>query len=329
MKKEGLEKYMKRYLFVLLLCICHIVSLQGVQKVCAVESTLTEEQEIRNGEKISLEKTRVYDNADLLAASEEAELELKYYQWGLEANADIILVTTNDMEGKSDQVYLEDFQDELYFEQDMLAENASLMLINMEDRIVTIQGYGDCEFWISNDRIEYILDWVYEGLVDGDYFAAAESFGEQTAYYMNQDTGVSTEYEPGQDYGEAYGGPSNYYGESLQEQYTLGEYLGENLQEMFFPSAVFGIVGSSIACLIIASNRKPKNTVASWTYMDSGNSGLAAKRDDYLRTTVTKVRKPKESSGSSGGSSRSGGRSSGGGGRSSGGRSHSGGSRRF
>lgn len=320
---------MKRYLSVLMLCVCLILSAQEVQQAFAVESTLTEEQTIRNEEKVKLEKTRVYDYADLLTADEEADLELRYYQWGLEADTDIILITTTDMEGKSDQVYLEDFQDELYFTQDVLAENASLMLINMEDRVVTIQGYGDCEFWLSNDRIEYILDWVYEGLVDGDYFAAAESFGEQTAYYMNQDKGVSTEYEPGQDYGEAYGGPSDYYGESLKEQYTLGEYLGMALSEGFLGSAVLGVVGSSIACLIIAVNRKPKNTVQASTYMDNQNSGLAAKRDDYLRTTVTKVRKPKESSGSSSGSSRSGGRSSGGGGRSSGGRSHSGGSRRF
>ena len=320
---------MKRYLSILLLCVCLLVSLQGVQQAVAVESTLTEEQTLRNIEKVSLEKTRVYDYADLLTDSEEAALESNYYQWGQEAETDIILVTTDNMEGKSDKTYLEDFQDELYFTQDMLAENASLMLINMEDRIVTIQGYGGCEFWISNDRIEYILDWVYEGLVDGDYYAAAESFGEQTAYYMNQDKGVSTEYESGQDYGEAYGGPSDYYGQSLQDQYTAGEYLAENLLVALPGSLIFGVIGSSIACLIIASNRKPKNTVASSTYMDLRNSGLSAKRDDYLRTTVTKVRKPKETSSSGGSSRSSGGRSSGGGGRSSGGRSHSGGSRRF
>ena len=301
------------------------VSAQGIQKVSAAESTLTEEQAIRNKEKVNLEKTRIYDYADLLTEEDETELELKYYLWGQEEETDIVLVTTDDMEGKSDQVYLEDFQDELYFTQDILAENASMMLINMEDRVVTIQGYGDCEFWLNNDRIEYILDWVYEGLVDGDYFVAAESFGEQTAYYMNQDKGVSTEYEPGQDYGESYDGPSDYYTEPLNERYTAWEYLSMQLSEALFGSLLLAVAGSSIACLIIGWNRKTKVTVYSATYMDQQNSGLSAKRDDYLRTTVTKIRRPKESS--SGGSS--GGRSSGGGGRSSGGRSHSGGSRRF
>ena len=315
---------MKKYLSVLMICVCLILSVQGVQQATALESTLTEEQAIRNEEKVNLVKTRIYDYADLLTANEESDLEQRYYQWGLEADADIILVTTDDMEGKSDKVYLEDFQDELYFTQDMLAENAALMLIDMEERIVTIQGDGDCEFWISNDRIEYILDLVYESLADGDYYAAAESFGEQTAYYMNQDKGVSTEYEPGQDYGESYGGPSDYYSEPLSERYTMWEYLGVVMSEAFFGSLLLAVIGSSVVCLIIGLNRKTKVTVYPATYMDQQNSGLSAKRDDYLRTTVTKVRRPKESS--SGGS---GGRSSGGGGRSSGGRSHSGGSRRF
>jgi len=314
---------MKKWLSVFMLCVCLVLS-AGVQRAAAVESTLTEEEAIRNKEKVGLEKTRIYDYADLLTQDEEAELEQLYYQWGLEAETDIVLVTTDDMEGKSDKVYLEDFQDELYFAQDVLAENASMMLINMEDRIVTIQGYGDCEFWLSNDRIEYILDWVYVGLVDGDYYAAAESFGEQTAYYMNQDKGVSTEYEPGQDYGESYGGPSDYYNEPLNERYTAWEYLSMTLSEALFGSLLLAVIGSSIACLIIGIKRKTKVTVYPATYMDQQNSGLSARRDDYLRTTVTKVRRPTESS--SGGS---GGRSSGGGGRSSGGRSHSGGSRRF
>ena len=295
----------------------------------AVESTLTEEQRIRNEEKVSMEKIRVYDYADLLDESEEAALEFVLYTRGIEADTDIVLVTTDDMEGKSDQVYLEDFQDDLYFTQDILAENASLMLINMEDRIVTIQGYGDCEFWLNNDRIEYMLDWVYEDLTRGDYYAAAETFAEKTAYYMNQNTGVSTEYEPGQDYGETYGGESNYYGDVLQETYTAGEYVGMWLSDSLLGTLLVAVVGSTVACLIIGSNRKTKVTVQAATYMDQSNSGLTAKRDDYLRTTVTKVRRPKESSSSGGSRSSSGGRSSGGGGRSSGGRSHSGGSRRF
>jgi len=313
---------MKKLLAVLIACICFASAGQGALRVSAVESTLTEEQTQKNAEKVSLEKTRVYDYADLLTAEEETELEQRYYLWGQEADTDIVLVTTEQMEGKSDKVYLEDFQDELYFSQDILAENAALMLINMEDRVVTIQGYGDCEYWLNNDRIEYILDWVYEYLVDGDYYNAAVSFGEQTVYYMGQDKGVSTEYEPGQDYGETYGGESDYYTEPLKERYTLGEYLGKVLSEAFFGTLLIAVIGSTVACLIIGVNRKSKNTVYAATYMDQNNSGLTARRDDYLRTTVTKVRRPKESSSS-------GGRSSGGGGRSSGGRSHSGGSRGF
>lgn len=275
-------------------------------------------------EAASLQKERVYDYAELLTAEEEAELEQQYYLWSAQAQTDIILVTTDNMEGKSDKVYLEDFQDELYFVQGMLAEDAAVMLINMEDRIVTLQGYGDCEFWLNNDRIEHILDWVYAELTRAAYYDAAISFAEQTVYYMEQDQGVSTEYKPGQDYGEAYGGPSDYYSKPLKEMYTVWEYLGVILSETLFGALLFGLIGATVACLIIASGRKAKVTVYHATYADQNNSGLTANRDDYLRTTVTKIRRPKDSGGG-----HSGGRSSGGGGRSSGGRSHSGGSRRF
>lgn len=318
---------MKRVLSIFVLVVCLVLT--AVVPASAAESTLTEEQILRNEEKVNLEKTRIYDYADLLEADDEAALEFVFHTWGMDADTDIILVTTDNMEGKSDRVYLEDFQDELYFAQDMLAENASLMLINMEDRIVTIQGYGDCEFWLNNDRIEYMLDWVYEDLIREDYYAAAESFAEQTAYYMSQDEGVSTEYEEGQDYGESYGGESNYYTETLQEQYTAWEYVGERLDGKVFVSVLMAIGGSLIACACIIAKKGTKVTVNRDTYADQINSGITASRDDYLRTTVTKIRRPKESSGGSGGRSHSGGRSSGGGGRSSGGRSHSGGSRRF
>ncbi len=315
---------MKKWLSILAVYICLLSVCQGVLTVSAVESTLTEEQLSGNEEKVNLEKTKIYDGAGLLTTGEEEELERQFYLWGQEAKTDIILVTTENMAGKTDMVYLEDFQDELYYTEDVLAENAALMLINMEDRMVTIQGYGDCEFWLSNDRIEYMLDLVYEYLTQGDYYGAAMSFGEQTVYYMSQDKGVSTEYEPGQDYGEAYGGESDYYTEPLNERYIAGEYLGKVLSESFFGSLLTAVAISTVVCLIIGLNRKTKTTVYATTYMDQQNSGLSARRDDYLRTTVTKIRRPKESSGSSGG-----GRSSGGGGRSSGGRSHSGGSRRF
>ena len=73
-------------------------------------------------------------------------------------------------------------------------------------------------------------------------------------------------------------------------------------------------------------------TAGSRDYLDRSKSGLIGRRDQYIRSTVTRVRKPTQnhtSSGSRGGSR--GGFSSGGfrGGRSSGGRSHSSGGRKL
>lgn len=316
---------MKRLLLTSILLVC--VVLANPIMASAAESTLTEEQKIQNETTINMEKTRVYDMADLYSESEEDALNKELHVFSVDANADVIVVTTDDMEGKTDQVYLEDFQDELYFTEEVLAENAAIMLINMEDRCVTIQGYGDCEFWLNNDRVEYILDWVYEDFIDEDYYAAAETFGVQVVYYMDQDQGVSTEYEDGQDYGEAHAGKTDYYTENLREEYSAWEYVSYRLDGKVGNTVLIAIGGSLIACICILVSKRTKVTVNQTTYADMGNSGVTASRDDYLRTTVTKIRRPKESG--SGGSSSGGFRSSGGGGRSSGGRSHSGGSRRF
>ena len=315
---------MKKVLAIFVMLAC-IVSANPFM-ASAVESTLTEEQKSQNEVKANMIKNRVFDMAYLYTEAEEETLNEVLLTFSSHAKMDIMVVTTEDMDGKTDQVYLEDFQDELYFTEGTLAENAALMLINMEDRYVKIQGYGDCEFWLNNDRIEYILDWVYEELVDGDYYGAAETFGTQVVYYMNQDQGVSTEYEDGQDYGEAHKGKTNYYTETLREKYSAWEYVSYRLEGKVGKTLLVAIGGSLIACICILSSKRTKVTINQTTYADMGNSGITASRDDYLRTTVTKIRRPKESSGTS---SSGGVRSSGGGGRSSGGRSHSGGSRRF
>jgi uncharacterized protein len=70
---------------------------------------------------------------------------------------------------------------------------------------------------------------------------------------------------------------------------------------------------------VMAFNSGGRMTTVSNTYMDQNHSGLIGRRDDYLRTTVTKVRKPTNNNQGNGGFNAGGFR----GGTSSGGHSHS------
>lgn len=66
-------------------------------------------------------------------------------------------------------------------------------------------------------------------------------------------------------------------------------------------------------------------TAGSANYIEQNNSGLIGRRDDYVRTQVTRVRKPQNNSNNGGGFNAGGFR----GGVSGGGRSHSSGGGKF
>ena len=257
----------------------------------------------------------VYDNDNLLTTDEQEALRELCQTKGEEAGIDIILLTERLSSSSAEKTYMEEFYDE-YYEAGLLKTDTAMILINMELRNVYIQGYGLCEFYINNDRIGYILDDIVPYLSDAYYYDALELFIDEVVYYMGQDKGVSFEYEDGQDYGEAYGGESDYYEVSLTPAQAIR-------------SVPFGLIAliscaiGGISLAIMASGSGGKVTINNRSYLDNAHSGLTASRDDYIRTTVTKRRKPQETSSSSGP------RSSGGGGISSGGHSHSGGSRGF
>lgn len=249
----------------------------------------------------------IYDNADLLTDSEETQLEESFGTLSASAGVDIKFLTVNGTDGKTQKTYLEDFVDEKCDAGDF-SEDVVIMMIDMGERQITIQGYGTCEFYINNDRIEYMLDDVYAYVSDGDYFGAADTFAVEAEYYMHEDKGVADGYEPGQDYGESYAGPSNYYGH-------------DNTARTHVIMLVVSLAIAAIIVAVMASNSGGKITTDSATYRSPGSRGITGRHDTYIRTTTTRTKRASSTSG--------GGRSSGGGGISSGGRSHSGGSRGF
>ena len=260
----------------------------------------------------------VYDEEQLLTEEEMIKLENLCKTKGEEAKVSILLLTKPLSSYEAEKTYMEEVFDTLYDAGTILADTA-MLLINMEIRDVYIQGYGQCEFYLNNDRIEYILDDIIPYLSDGDYYDAMELFIEEVVYYMGESQGVDFDYEYGEDYGESWDGPSNYYPDS--------EAMSPSMKLKQIPWIILILISfaiGGIAVAIMASSSGGKMTVNSHSYFDEANSRLTVKRDDYVRTNVTKRRKPQETT-RSGGS----GRSSGGGGISTGGHSHSGGHRGF
>ncbi|MGB8454325.1 MAG: TPM domain-containing protein [Anaerocolumna sp.] len=264
------------------------------------------------------EDQKVYDFYGLFSEAEVTDLEADCAKYGEEGKIDIVMVITDALQGKSRTKYLEDFYDEYGFGYNQEFGDAAIILVNMDrdDRGVEIQGYGNAEYYLNNDRIEYMLDDIAAMLSDGNYYNAMEEFAKQSAYYMNEEKGVDTTNIPSEDadsgnyYGESgYAGPSDYYGEK-----------DDNIFYNTFLQLAIAVIIGAVTVGVMAANSGGRVTVHNRTYLDEQHSGVVANRDDYIRTTTTRVKKPTNNNG--------GGRSSGGG-ISSGGHSHSGGGRSF
>lgn len=160
--------------------------------------------------------------------------------------------------------------------------NAVLMHIDMEERYVNIQAYGTAQRVITDQRADGIIDDIFSALRAGNYFKASKGFADGVEKWMN--------YVP--------------------------LYKTPGLQ------LIVAMIIAGISVAVMASSAGGKMTAGAAKYQDSRHSGLRARRDDYIRTSVSKRRRPQSSSSGGGG---------GGGGshHSSGGHSHSSAGRHF
>lgn len=261
---------------------------------------------------------RLYDFCGKFGTEEQEEISVWIAEREEECGASIrVFVAEMDMD--DEKYFLEECADALC-DNKYAKEDLAILLLNLApyNRGVCIQGYGVCEIRLNDDRIEYILDDIIEWFSKDDYVYGVKLFAEEAAYYVKTSDSLHAT-----DYGDTTG----YVDTTIYKPYYKDNSFKGKVHRMPWPALVIAPLGVAvIGILLMKYNGGSRMTVNGRTYLDNATSGLTAKRDDYVRTGVSKTYSPRTSS-TSGGSS--GGRSSGGGGRSSGGRSHSGGSRRF
>lgn len=240
---------------------------------------------------------KVYDKAQLFSAQEMEALEARANAFAERLQLDIVIVTTNENDGKTSRAYADDFYDQNGFGYGADADGI-LMLINMEDREVYISTCGIAIRYFTDARIESVLDRVYPFLGEAKYAEAADVFLSQVEYYV----GV--------------GIPSN--------QYTAPEGGGglksvDPVKRIIISLLIaLGVGGVTVG--IMAMHNKGTSTVNHSTYLQSNSFNLINSQDIHVNTSVTHVT-ISSSSGSGGGRSSTHSSSSG--------RSHGGGGRKF
>lgn len=250
---------------------------------------------------ISADLKRVVDKATLFSDEEINSLESSINKISHKYNMDIVIVTTNDNQGKSSKEYADDFFD---YEGYGLGDKNSgiLMLINMDDREVYISTSGNGERYFTDSRVDNILDDVYSYLSNGNYSKGAEVFLKDTSYYLEK------------------GIPSNQY--TVDENGDIVLSTEAKIKRVFI-ALLIALVISSVICGIVVMQYKKPAALPEENYLDRNSINFTRRSDRFITTNTTRRKIPKNN-GNSGGS----------GGRttthtSSSGNSHGGGGRKF
>lgn len=233
-------------------------------------------------------KQRIYDYAKLLTPEEVEDLENLSNKYSNRREIDIIILTTNNTEGKYVVNYMQDFYEENALGYDKPKGNVVILTVDMENRDVYVAGFYKGKEYLDNNRSEMVRRKITPGLSSGDYYGAFHSFIKTSYKYMGIKPGVN---------------PNNI--------------LFNNWFQIILSIGIAGIIVGTMSY-----RSSGKMTVHEGTYRDSSSSRIISRRDNYIRTSVSKHRRPSSNNNSRGGGSSGGGGS--GGGTTSGGHSHSG-----
>ena len=211
----------------------------------------------------------VFDEADLLTASEELALEQRLTEISQAYQAQVLVCTIPYLEGGDVDSYVDIVYDSNNFG---YGENRDgvLLLVCMDPRQYRILSNGYAGVAIDAPDIEYIGDVIVSDLSDGCYADAFHTFANECEYYLNS-------YING-------------------EPYDTGFWL--------IVSLVVGVVVALIALLVMWCKLKSvhrQNQAAN--YLKAGSMKVTLQEDIYLYRTVTRTKRETERS--SGGTARS------------------------
>lgn len=217
------------------------------------------------------------DDADLLDDYERSALEYDLLTKSEELNFDIVIVTTNTLDGKTPEAYADDYYDyNGYGYGD--SHDGCLLLVSMEDRDWHISTTGFGITALTDYGLDYISDQFLGDLSEGYYYGAFDTFATEVQAFVLQAQS-----------GEAYDVDNKVVGD--KKSFSL-------------ESVGIGVIAGLIIALIFVSMLKSKmNSVAykatADDYLVPNSLVITNQYDRFITTHVTKKAKPKQSSGGS------------------------------
>lgn len=247
---------------------------------------------------------QVADAAGLFTPSEVEDLTGQVNELEKSVKWDIMVVTTEDADGMSATEYAEE-----WFDKNTTMDNGVICLIDMDNRELVIRTFGQAIYYLTDDRVDKILDEAFDKVSGGDYHAACTVMlkGVKEAYQRGIPDDQYT-------YDENTGEIIDYYTGPMQ--LTIGEIVF---------AVLAALAAGGIVMAVVTATYRTKWHSYQYSYRENSHVELEKQEDSFVNQVVTHRRIPKQdvsqSSKSSGGGSRStthvgaGGRRSGGGSR--------------
>ncbi|WP_265444838.1 TPM domain-containing protein [Acetivibrio straminisolvens] len=222
----------------------------------------------------------VIDYLNYLTDSEVLTLQTEIDSIKKNYRLDVVIVITDDTQGKSSRDFADDFFD--YNGYGIGSDYSGLlMLVNMQDREMLISTSGRAIDIFTDSRITRMEDNVISSLSNADYYNACKTFIRDVKNYANA------------------GVPSGQY--RVETEITYANKVSRRMKSL--PIYITALVISLGATLILSLSSKGKVTINSGTYEETGSFVLSETRDDYIRESTTRTRI--NDSSSSGGSGKS------------------------
>lgn len=243
----------------------------------------------------------VYDDAGLLTQSERQDLEEQIASFTEVSGWNVFAVTTSDTGGKSTMAYADDFFDEHSPEQ----EDGVAVVIDMDNRQIYISTCGIAIRYLTDERIDRILDDAYTDISNGEYKACLSAMLDGVEEYYRE------------------GIPGNQYNYDT-ETGKISRYRHITIVEALI-AVLLAVACGAVVWVSVVRKYRLKAPTFHYDFRENGLLHLRERDDRFINQTITHRKIPQQTSG--GGGHSSAGRSSTH--TSSSGRSHGGGGRSF
>lgn len=207
------------------------------------------------------ENNNVIDYLEYLSEEETNDLQNSINNIKNKYGLDVVIVITDDTEGKNSRDYADDFYDYNGYGVDEYYSGL-LLLINMEKREIWISTTGKAISMFSDNRIDKMVGHVTKYLSDARYYDASKTFINDVKSNCS------------------------YFNKAMDFFLSL-------------PAVLIAFVISLIVTIIISISSKGKVTINSKTYEGKGAFKLKQTKDQYIRETTTRVKMQSSSGGSS------------------------------